>query len=78
MIASFHDVCLILLIYWEMIDIHHVLILFAVILSYFVGITVYSLFAYVASLIYYRINWTNFSVCCIISLFFLWSKNIST
>lgn len=64
--------------YWKMIDIHHVLLLFAIILSYFVGITVYSLFAYVASLIYYRINWTNFSVCCIISLFFLWSKNIST
>lgn len=40
-----------------MIDIIHVLLLFAVIVSYLVGIAIYSLFAYVASLIYHNIEW---------------------
>lgn len=40
-----------------MLDIPHVLLLFAVVLSYFIGITIYSLIAYVASLIYFKNDW---------------------
>ena len=45
-----------------MLDIPHVLLLFAIVLSYFIGITIYSLIAYVASLIYYKSGWFECNV----------------
>lgn len=50
-----------------MLDIPHVLLLFAIVLSYFIGITIYSLIAYVASLIYYKSGWFECNVCFILN-----------
>ena len=50
-----------------MLDIPHVLLLFAIVLSYFIGITIYSLIAYVASLIYYKSGWFECNVCYILN-----------
>ena len=50
-----------------MLDIPHTLLLFAIVLSYFIGITIYSLIAYVASLIYYKSGWFEWYVCFILN-----------